>query len=87
MDILDPFKYGARAHEMVHDLELMRKADSVAVIIISDLDLSDPLVTDRLKRVFSGYEPLQIELLFVLMGPFASKDFHSTCNVFYHILD
>jgi len=47
---------------MAQQIDLTKKATNVAVVVISDLDLSSPVVTEKLKRVFEGWESQPAEV-------------------------
>ena len=78
MDITDPLDVRLRPREMIakHQAEVADK--NVAIVIISDCCFANAVVCDNLRMVFQNYENTDTELLFVLLGPFSSKDFLST---------
>ena len=79
MDIVDPLDPHIRSNEFIqkHNLEVTDK--NVAIIIISDCCFGNTVVCENLRTIFSNYEMQpDSELLFVLLGPFVSKDFNST---------
>ena len=78
MDILDPFGNGERRQQIEYMRELEEQAHSDRVFVFSDVILTNSKTCDNLKMTFEAYEKLPGNYLFILIGPFTSKEFTST---------
>eukprot|EP00605_Chrysophyceae_sp_TOSAG23-4_P002233 GSChrysophyteH1.ASY1.ANO1.2477.1 assembled CDS len=78
MNLVDPFDSRVSPQEFVEKYRQERSDSNVSIIILSDCCFASATVCENLRIIFENYEKTDIELLFVLMGPFTNKDFLST---------
>jgi DNA polymerase epsilon subunit 2 len=84
MGIVDPFGTNERESKMNELRVIEQRATQDIVIVASEVSLASNKVCENLKKLFNGFEQMPMiasreqRALFVLIGPFTSKDFTST---------
>ncbi|CAE7646094.1 DPB2, partial [Symbiodinium microadriaticum] len=73
MGIVDMFGSGWRPQHLVHMKELEEDSKDAMFIVLSDVQLDNPNVCEKLQEVFNGFEGIEGNLVFVLIGSFITK--------------
>ncbi len=75
--ITDVFGNETRQQKMIQMYESEQNSLDTVIVMISDLLLDKINVTEKLQKVFDGFENTGLNPIFVLMGNFTSKSYLS----------
>jgi DNA polymerase epsilon subunit 2 len=73
MNIEDVFGNGTRSSQQKQMYQLEQESVDTLFIIISDVQLDNPQVLEKLQLIFQGHEEMGNSPLFILIGTFVSK--------------